>query len=696
MKLDALGLGSLFVATLLAFSEALAAGTDDEFEAMPDLVVLGTRPSGPGALVTSNAEVLRAPAADGGDLLRGVNGVSASRMGGRGLDPVIRGQSQGRVNILVNGAYIFGACPNRMDPPSSFAAIQTLDQVVVLKGVQTLLYGGGGSGGTVIFQRHAWPESDGGIATLGAATTSNGTHQLLFGDLGLSSDSRYLRARFQSTDAGNYSDGDGDSVRSAYEERGAALETGTSLTGSDRLEMAAEWTRGEDIRYAGAGMDAPKDDSDSYRLKYQSNLLGADLRVEGWYSKVRHLMDNYSLRALSGPMAMRVPARTTTAGGRVLLELPTGEGWKTTLGVDYLDTGRHATRFAGPDAGQVGIINAYLWPGADISNTGLVAEASGTLGIGRLALGIRHDHVDAGTGQADKPTGSPMPRSADELYAAYYGRPSDDRTENNLSAMIRYDRPLWRDGPVFYAGLSRTMRTADATERFIAADSPMDPVMRWVGDPGLDPEQHRQVDLGLTWRGDDWDVIGALYYDDVRDYIAPDRAREQPGILRSDGARVYRNVSAALYGAELEGRIDLSDRWRIEASAAYVHAENTDDNRPLPQIPPLNGRLQITHSAGGWDAGARLRWADRQSRADDDPTTGSGVDARETPGYGVLDVFARFFGPRIGELGIGADNLLDKTWADHLNRSNQDPFNPDPVQVNEPGRTLWINWKRDF
>lgn len=37
MKFDALGLAGLFVATLMAFSEALAAGTDDEFEAMPDL-----------------------------------------------------------------------------------------------------------------------------------------------------------------------------------------------------------------------------------------------------------------------------------------------------------------------------------------------------------------------------------------------------------------------------------------------------------------------------------------------------------------------------------------------------------------------------------------------------------------------------------------------------------------------------------
>ena len=40
------------------------------------------------------------PSADGGELLRSIPGVSGTRMGGRGIDPIIRGQSQNRLNIL--------------------------------------------------------------------------------------------------------------------------------------------------------------------------------------------------------------------------------------------------------------------------------------------------------------------------------------------------------------------------------------------------------------------------------------------------------------------------------------------------------------------------------------------------------------------------------------------------------------------
>lgn len=682
--------------TILAPFGSPIADTADGPTTMPDVVVFGTPPGNPGSVIFTGRDATRNPAADGGDLLRAVNGVSASRMGGRGLDPVIRGQSQGRINVLVDGAYVFGACPNRMDPPSSFAAIQTWDRVVVLKGVQTLLWGGGGSGGTVIFERDSWPEREGIAAAAGAAATSNGLDGLFFGDFGLAGREQYLRGRFQAMDAGNYEDGDGNTVRSAYEELGGAVEAGVSFNGSDRLELSAELTRGQDIHYAGAGMDAPKDDSDSYRMQYRTQYGAADIQLEAWHSKVHHLMDNYSLRPLSSPMAMRVPARSTTAGARVLIELPLGETWKGTLGIDHLDSSRHATRYQGPTIDEVDSVNSYLWPGADIRDSGLVLETSGNTGGGDLTLSVRYDYVDAGAGKADRAPLSPMLLSPDELYLAYYGRTAEDEEENNFSALARYERPLWTDGPLLYAGISRTLRTADATERFIAANSPMDPSMTWVGNPGLDPEQHRQADLGLSWMGSGWELSGAVYYDDVKDYITADRARGQSGILRDDGARIYRNVSAQIYGAELEGRVELRDRWRLEAGAAYVHADNTDDNRPLPQIPPLNGTLQVTRYADHWDAGARVRWAKRQSRADDDPATGSGLDARKTPGYGVLDVFARLSDPKLGEVGIGVDNLMDKTWADHLNRANQDPFNPDPVQVNEPGRTLWVNWNRDF
>ena len=39
-------------------------------------------------------------------------------------------------------------------------------------------------------------------------------------------------------------------------------------------------------------------------------------------------------------------------------------------------------------------------------------------------------------------------------------------------------------------------------------------------------------------------------------------------------------------------------------------------------------------------------------------------------------------------INAGVANVFDRTYANHLNRSNV--FDPTVVQVNEPGRTYWL------
>ena len=59
-----------------------------------------------------------APAADGAEGLRQVPGLAAGRLGGHGLELTVRGLRQDRLNVLLDGAYLFGGCPNRIDRKS--------------------------------------------------------------------------------------------------------------------------------------------------------------------------------------------------------------------------------------------------------------------------------------------------------------------------------------------------------------------------------------------------------------------------------------------------------------------------------------------------------------------------------------------------------------------------------------------------
>ena len=126
----------------------------------------------------------------------------------------------------------------------------------------------------------------------------------------------------------------------------------------------------------------------------------------------------------------------------------------------------------------------------------------------------------------------------------------------------------------------------------------------------------------------------------------------------------------------------------LTGNAAWVHADNTTDDRPIAQIPPLSGRLRAELERGRWGAAATLRYAFEQTRVDDDPATGSGLDAGETPGYVVFDLLGSFTLKSGLRIQAGMDNVFDELYSNHLNRSNL--FDPEQVRVNEPGRTLWL------
>ncbi len=673
---------------------AVAAETTDASR-LPNVVVIEDTIDDPAMSPVTLPDNNHALGIDGAEIIRSLAGVSAGRFGGHGLEPVIRGQSQGRLNVRLDGASVHGGCPNRMDPPTSFMGVQSYDRVTVLKGVQTLVHGAGGSGGTVLFERNLAPPRDGFSGSAGLSTSTNGVDGAVFADITAGNDRLFVRAIGSRNEAGNYEDGNGRDVRSAFTTTSGTLALGYRPDRDSRFELTLESVRTDDALFPGAGMDAPEDRAGLVRLRAETPVFdGGRLRADAWYSGVDHLMDNYSERQRTAPMAMRVPSDSDTVGTRAFVELPLASDWSLTTGFDAEENRRDAVRYAGPDETSVNSVNAYLWPDVTLRQVGLVAEAArGEGGPNRWRLGARLDRVTAQAGKAALDPAGP-PAAPSTLYDDYYGADADKRHETNLGLLARFEHQA-HPGVTWFAGASRTMRSADTTERFIASTNPANPAARWIGNPGLDPEAHHQVDAGLTLRGAGWSASSVVYVDEVRDYILRDRARGQDGVLRDDGATVYRNVDARLLGAELSGEAVI-DRWTLSAGLSYVHADNRDDNRPLAQIPPLNGYMEAAWTSDRWAMGARWSLAASQPRVDDDRSVGSGLDAGKTPGYGVLDLHASVRTGLQGELRLGVRNLFDRAYADHLNRANQDPFNPDPVQVNEPGRSLWASWRSLF
>ena len=675
----------------VAIATALATSVANAADVTREVLVEDTALTEPGVDRLTTEALTGGISADGGELLRGVTGVSGVRMGGHGIDPIIRGQTQTQLNILLDGAYLHGGCPNRMDPPTAYSSADTYDRVTVIKGSQTVRYGGGGSGGTVLFER-VTPRFSADDPLRGAVNggyKGNADTRELSADVAAGTPQGFARAILGYKNSGNYQDGDGNSVRSAYKQKSGTAIFGYTPDAATRLEFSVEGTRERDTLFAGAGMDSPYSDADNFRLKFDRRAgVGpfAGVNAELYLTQVDHLMDNYSLRSNSG-MRAKVPTSSDTRGGRVSVDLASG-ALLWTLGVDYQRNERDADKFTGMPGSDPANLQSIIWPGADLKQTGAFAELDLPLRQDdNLRFGLRYDRVEASISRGDQATSTMTPN---QLYAAYYADTAESADENNVGGFARWERTLADGKGLFSVAFSRSVRTADATERYAANNMG---ASSWVGNNTLAPEKHHQAELGLSWAEGDWRFAGSVYLNKVDDFILRDLARGQSGILVANGtATIYRNVSATLYGAELEGRYRIDAAWEATAGLAYVHANNDTDDRPIAQIPPLEATLGLRYRRSAWDLGGTLRANATQTRAD--LVDGSGQDLEETSGWAVLDLDARYRANRDLMLSVGVDNLFDHTYAYHVNRG--DVFNPVLQPINEPGRSAWLRAEARF
>lgn len=80
------------------------------------------------------------------------------------------------------------------------------------------------------------------------------------------------------------------------------------------------------------------------------------------------------------------------------------------------------------------------------------------------------------------------------------------------------------------------------------------------------------------------------------------------------GVKQVRNVNARIMGAEMGASYEVSDHLKLNGTLAYAWGKNSDDGRPMAQIPPLETRLSVQYDDGIWSAGALWRLVAPQKR----------------------------------------------------------------------------------
>nr|WP_052697637.1 TonB-dependent copper receptor [Luteibacter yeojuensis] len=668
------------------------AGDPPPTDNLTPIVVTAPMETSPLTVVTDpKAPRQPVPASDGADFLKSIPGFSTIRKGGTNGDPVLRGMVGSRLNILVDGGQIGGGCPSRMDPPTSYISPQLYDKVTVIKGPETVLYGPGNSAGTVLFDREftRYTEPTVGLnaSVLGGSWGRN--DQMV--DLRGGTSQGYLGISANHTHSQDYDDGNGDRVRSYYDRWNADATVGWTPTDDTRVELTAGRGDGK-AAYAFSSMDGAQFLRESAGLKVETKNLSehvTKLEAQVYTNYADHVMDNYTLRdpdpASMMPTAMASDVARRTNGGRAAVTLDWSDVVKIVAGVDG-STNTHTVRNGGPPGSMMGYYRDLPRDrDARMSTVGAFAEATWALDTkSRLITGARADRAHARGYTLATDDGGGMDMDGMNMGGMDMGMGASATTAASRSNWLpsgfaRYEHDLATVPGTVYAGVGHVERFPDYWELFgghVAGD--VDGFRR------TQPEKTTQLDVGFQYRTDRMKAWVSAYTGVVHDFILIHYG------LDAMAMGAARNVNARTAGGEAGAVIALTDRWKLDGTLAYAWGENRTDHRPLPQMPPLEARFGLTYDTGVWSAGALWRLVHAQHRVAVGDGNIVGQDLGPTGGFGVFSLNGGYRFSRAVTLSAGVDNLLNKTYAEHINAATAGLVGyVNTTRVNEPGRTVW-------
>ncbi|MDH1012364.1 TonB-dependent copper receptor [Pseudomonas nicosulfuronedens] len=681
--LTALG-GFTAVPVLAEEEDHSAHATNASVTELSPSVITAVAQSSPLTVVTDPKQPRQPiPASDGADYLKTIPGFSAIRNGGTNGDPVLRGMFGSRLNILTNGTTMLGACPARMDAPTSYISPETFDKLTVVKGPETVIWGPGASAGTIRFDREPERFGELGMRVNGSLVAgSNGRFDRVL-DAAAGGPLGYVRVTGNKSQSDDYEDGSGNTVPSRWNKWNGDVAVGWTPDADTLVELTAGKGDGE-ARYAGRGMDGSQFKRESLGLRFEKSNIGEvldKLEAQVYYNYADHVMDNYSLRTpsgtgmMAGPMASNVDRRTL--GGR-LAATWRWDDFKLITGVDA-QTNEHRER----SGMGINTYDEQPWDkDAVFHNYGAFGELTWyAADRDRVITGARLDR--ASVKDYRQTTGSGM-------MAMPNPTADDTRADTLPSGFARYEHDLADTPTTLYVGLGHVQRFPDYWELFSPDKGPTGSVNAF---DSIKPEKTTQLDFGAQYEDEKLKAWASGYVGVIRDYILFDYL---PGGMMGRTSQA-RNVDARIMGGELGAAYALTSNWTADGTLAYAWGKNTTDDTALPQMPPLEARFGLTYEEGDWSAGGLWRVVAHQGRIAENQGNVVGYDFDESPGFAVFSLNGAYKLSKHLKVSTGVDNLFDKDYAEHLNLAGNAGFGypaNDPESIHEPGRTFWT--KVDF
>ncbi len=623
--------------------------------------------------------------------------VGLSRRSGIANDVFVRGQRRDNINVTIDGSKVYGACPNRMDPPISHIATNNVDYIEINEGPYNV-------------EDFGVLSADIKIYTIKPTEEFQGDVNIGFGSWGYKkgsfSASGALTAKVRllitaSAETGEqYEDGDGNDFAGQiqreinegkalppfqYQDRYNDMDAFTKETVmaklfwdiADNHELRLSYTgnRSDDILYPSSKMDALYDDSDIFNAEYIAKNLSTyskELDIQLYQSEVEHPMSTvYRKVSLDDPlnpgnpneMTHKLDTRMQGANIKNSFDL---DNHMITTGIDYSlrnwDGGY--SKNSTPHKVPISIDDV------DTENIAFFMKDTITLDQLVLDLGLRYDDTAITPGNNMKKPQTE--RDYRELNGYVFGTYHVDTTTK------------------YFAGFGKSSRVPDAKELYWVSmkNTP-------IGTETLENTINYEFDIGAEKQFDNATLKAKIFYSMLDDYIAyNDTFAKNPTMGQ------YENIDATIYGFELSGTYIATASLYFDYGMAYQRGEKKDPltgqtGTDMPEIPPLKVNL-----AANYDWGESLAFRAEVFGASDWSNIDVENGEQEIDAYAVLNLRGtKRFGRHI-ELVVGVDNVFDSTYA--VSNTYKDlilmPTGPNDtvMLMNEPGRYLYANLKYTF
>ncbi|MEJ2437074.1 MAG: TonB-dependent receptor [Sulfurovaceae bacterium] len=616
-------------------------------------------------------------------LSKNIADLTLVRRSGIANDIILRGFKKDNLNITIDNAKIFGACPNRMDPPTSHVLSSAIESIEITEGpfnVEDF-----GSLGADISIKTLEPKEDFGGEILvnagsfgykkGSALVTGGNDKFKFLISG-------------SIEKGEqYEDGNGDDFvgqidkaiargdavggnqyqpqyenMDAFEKKSFMGKVLWDINENHQIRFGYTNNQSDNILYPNTPMDAIYDDSEIITLGYKAKNLGAFSKVldlEFYTSSVEHPMSNVYRRSAVMMAEMTHYLETKTSGIKLKNNFELANHM-ITAGIDWSNRNWDGGYYKDGTPLPAAMFHSIY--DVDTENRALFIKDDIKIGEKlSFELGARYDDTSIET-----------PRAT-----------SNDRDFDDFSGYL-YASYKMDESMRFFGGIGKSVRVPDPKELYFYSKTGAS-----VGNDTLDSVKNYEADIGLEKSFGDFTIKGKLFYSMLKDFIAYNASKP---------ANNYENVDAKIYGIDISGSYIATETLMFNYAFAYQKGKKDSPlegqlSKNLAEIPPMKAILGVTYmpieslsleadliAAASWD------------------NVDSENGEQDIGSYGVVNLKAtKTFANNI-EWSIGVDNLFDKvyqtsnTYKDLTLLTGAD----DSMLLNEPGRYIYTQLKYKF